>query len=88
MKFELEIPDYNKHQGLRLIWEEGFRIDVKQQDIGSIVIKANEAGLLSLARHFITLSNSSVPNGYHIHFDDMNSLEDGSCELIIEKGTE
>lgn len=37
------------------------------------------------ARHLLTLAQDSVPSGTHIHFDDLNSLEDGSIGLIIEK---
>jgi hypothetical protein len=85
MKLEIEIPDYNERNGLELKWEDGFEIEVKEQSSGCIVIKANEAGLISLARHLLALSVSSIPTGYHLHFDDLNSLEDGSYELIIEK---
>ena len=41
--------------------------------------------MISLSRHLLTLAQDSVPSGTHIHFDDLNSLEDGSIGLIIEK---
>jgi hypothetical protein len=85
MKLEIEVPDYNKSNGMKLKWEDGFKIEVKEQSSRSVLIKANKAGLFSLARHLLALSVSSIPTGYHLHFDDLNSLEDGSCELIIEK---
>jgi hypothetical protein len=85
MKLEIEIPEYNESNGMKLEWEDGFKIEVQEQSPRSILIKANKAGLFSLARHLLALSVSSIPAGYHLHFDDLNSLEDGSCELVIEK---
>jgi hypothetical protein len=31
------------------------------------------------------LAQQDIPLGYHAHFDDINSLEEGSCQLIVEK---
>lgn len=73
---------------MELKWKDGFLIEVTLPSSGGVVITANDAGLISLANHLLMLSNSSVPNGYHLHFDELNSLEDGSCELIIEKKKE
>ena len=63
-------------------WTEGFRISVKT-DKKEVTISANREGLLSLARHLKALADG-VP-GDHIHFDEYNSLEEGSAELIIER---
>jgi hypothetical protein len=41
--------------------------------------------LISLAIHLLTLAQENVPVGSHCHFDEHNSLEHGSKELIIEK---
>lgn len=84
MKIEFSVPDYNVEEGLSYDWEDGFEITAKVEDSG-IYIKANRAGLISLARHLLTLAQESVPSGHHMHFDDLNSLEDGSQELVIEK---
>ncbi len=48
-----------------------------------IVISANKEGMLSLAKQLTELAEG-VP-GDHIHYDEHNSLEDGSKELIIER---
>ena len=48
-------------------------------------IIANKEGLTSLANHLLNLAQDNVPRGYHLHFDESNSLKDGSSELIIEK---
>lgn len=84
MKTIVDIPDYNVERGLSLTWQDGFFIIVEIAD-DKTLIKANSAGLISLANHLLTLAQSEVPAGHHIHYDDMNSLEDGSSELIIEK---
>ena len=85
MKFCIDIPDY-KGKGLSLVWEENFilkaRIGTKNENA---IISGNSEGLISLARHLLLLAQPNVSAGHHYHFDDLNSLEQGSCELIIEK---
>ena len=63
-------------------WIDGFSINVNAR--GNVVtLSANRQGLLSLAKHLMTLSQE--PAGSHIHYDPHNSLEEGSDELVIEK---
>jgi hypothetical protein len=83
MELKVNIPEYSG-SGLRSEWEDGFEIAVKC-DRENIVILANKAGLLSLAKQLLTLAQDNVPPGFHLHFDTYNSLEEGSTELIIEK---
>lgn len=83
LKTEIEIIPYNSEKGIEFNWEYGFEINTSFDK--EILISANKAGLISLARHLLTLAQDSVPSGTHIHFDDLNSLEDGSIGLIIEK---
>jgi hypothetical protein len=84
MELKLEIPDYNIESGISYNWERNFVIETSYRN-GQIHIKANKEGLISLANHFLNIAQESVPTGHHMHFDDINSLEDGSIELIIEK---
>ena len=63
-------------------WVDGFSIKVKVES-GNVVISANKEGLLSLASQLMTLADEVA--GSHCHYDEYNSLEEGSCELIIEK---
>jgi hypothetical protein len=84
MKITMEIPDYDPHKGFKYIWEYGFEISTEVRS-NTIQISANKEGLISLAKHLLTLSEMPV-NG-HIHYDEFNSLEDGSIELIIERVT-
>jgi hypothetical protein len=83
MIVQIEIPDYEG--GLRLDWEPGFIISVKPGLESSVVIRANTAGLISLARHLLLLAQPDVPIGDHYHFDSWNTLEKGSIELITDK---
>ena len=84
MKVELEVPQYSPSEGLQLKWEQGFTIRVHAKG-EQVVIGANRAGLVSLARHLLELAQSQVPDGYHFHLDSSNALEDDSLELVIEK---
>ena len=68
---------------MTLDWLDGFTIEVRIDDGKTAVISANREGLLSLAMQLTALADQ-VP-GSHIHYDEYNSLEDGSSELIIEK---
>ena len=63
-------------------WVDGFEIRVSVEH-GEAVISANKEGLLSLAQQLTALAEETA--GSHIHYDDYNSLEEGSAELTIEK---
>lgn len=79
-----KLPKYSSNVGLKLDWVNGFEIRSNASE-GDMIIKANQEGLLSLANHLTNLAQSDVPAGTHIHLDSLNSLEDGSDEIIIEK---
>ena len=70
--------------GLHLEWYHGFEISVTESQ-GEVVIRANEAGLISLAQHLLTLAEHAVPAGSHIHMDASRELEDGSLDLVLER---
>ena len=84
MEIKLNIPEYSPDTGIKSEWQDGFEIKVQNEE-GETVIVANKAGLISLAKQLLTLAQDVVPTGSHLHFDDYNSLEQGSTELIIEK---
>ena len=67
---------------MEIRWVDGFSISVRIDD-GKAIVSANRDGLLSLAAQLTELAE--LPEGMHIHYDDHNSLENGSSELIIEK---
>lgn len=63
-------------------WIDDFEIQVKIEN-GITIVSANREGLLSLAEQLMALADG-VP-GDHIHYDEYNSLEPGSSEMIIER---
>ena len=67
---------------MTIAWVDGYEIKAAAEK-GEIVISANREGLLSLAKQLTTLADG-VP-GDHIHYDEHNSLEAGSVDMIIEK---
>jgi hypothetical protein len=81
---QVAVPDYLPGEPLRFVWEDGFRIEL-DTSAGEVVIRANAAGLISLAQHCLVLAQARVPPGHHIHLTDSVELEPGSGDLIIEK---
>lgn len=73
--------------GFHYNWLDHFKIELFIED-DTVIIRANKEGLESLAKHLFLLSQDFVPNHYHLHYDNMNSFEDGSNALIIEKNNE
>ena len=63
-------------------WIDGFRIRVSINS-NTAVISANKEGLISLAKQLAALAEEAP--GDHIHYDEYNSLEEGSSELVIER---
>lgn len=86
-QYAIKTLDYCAEKGLQLQWEKDFAISVTTLE-NEVTIRANKSGLISLARHLLTLAQDSVPKYSHIHLDEYNSLEEGSAELIIQKDTE
>ena len=64
-------------------WMEGFKVSVNMFTDHEVTISANKEGLLSLACQLKALAEG-MP-GDHIHYDENNSLEKGSLDLVIEK---
>ncbi len=67
---------------MNINWIDGFEISVNH-DNDEVVISANKEGLLSLAGQLTALAEGEP--GDHIHYDENNSLDEGSVELIIER---
>lgn len=84
MQVSIGVPEYSPQEGIRLEWDYGFTLEVKLEH-GEVVIRANSAGLISLARHLLVLSQPTVQVGNHIHLDPSASLEDNSLALTLEK---
>ena len=63
-------------------WIDGsvIRVDADKKEV---TLSANKEGLLSLAGQLMALAEG-MP-GDHFHYDEYNSLEEGSAEMIVEK---
>jgi len=83
-KREIDVGSYDPKEGMTFTWVDGFEIEVRQ-DGDAVHIRANAAGLTSLAQHLMTLAQIGVPSGNHVHLDSGRELEDGSLDLIIER---
>jgi hypothetical protein len=80
----VKIGSYSSDRGLGLEWSPGFEIEIQAHST-EIVIRANKAGLISLAQHILTLADDSVPSGTHVHLDATRELKDSSLDLVIER---
>lgn len=84
MKVTIDLPECNASTGFRYKWEKDFQIRVDHSE-NEIVISANKEGLISLANHLLLLSQENFSEGFHLHLDDTNSLEENSVPLVIQK---
>lgn len=84
MEIISDVPKYDKNRGISYAWTDGFEIQTSIEN-GVICINANKEGLLSLANHLLNLAQDEIPPHHHMHFDEFNSLEDGSIHMIINK---
>ena len=64
-------------------WVDGAEIRVTVEN-DAVTMTANKEGLLSLAAQLAALAEAAP--GSHIHYDEHNSLEEGSVEMIVERG--
>ena len=67
---------------MQIQWIDGFEITVKCVN-DTATISANREGLLSLSQQLAILADGIA--GDHIHYDEYNSLEKDSSELIVVK---
>jgi hypothetical protein len=88
MKVEIDIPDFLPDEVLDVPFEDGAIIEgYRSQYDDAIGIRANSAGLISLAKHLLELSQECVSSGAHIHYNNeyLESLSSESVEIIIDK---
>jgi hypothetical protein len=84
---EVEVAVYDPALGVGTWWEDDtiLRAEVWESPEKTVVISGNPAGLVSLARHLLTLAQESVPDGRHLDFDTYCGwLEEGSAAIRIE----
>ena len=82
MNWDLDTEPYDS-RGIRLRWDPDAEIEFKGGPVGNL--RCNRAGLVTFARHLLTLAQDGVPPGSHLHLDSSNGLVDGSSEIIVER---
>lgn len=83
MEFRYLVPDYDENQGVQREPQGDSRILVKVL-ADTVVIQSNSEGLITLAKHLLTLAQPHVPDGLHFHYDAGDQLEVGSASLVLE----
>ncbi|MFG1622110.1 hypothetical protein [Kribbella sp. NPDC049227] len=83
MDVVISVPEYDVQRGLRVEWEDGFEIGV-DVDRAEVRVVANRVGLVSLARHLLTLAQAEVSSGTHLHLTADQEL-DSAVDLILER---
>ena len=83
MKITLDIPDYDG-DGLDVIWENGAKYAINIA-YNSVVISADKAALVSIAKQMLYMAYNDLPGGSHVHYDSFFTKINGEYELVIEK---
>lgn len=79
MQFSFAVPSRPQQ-----VWEADYSIEVMVQE-GEVLVRANQAGLISLAKQLLALAYApDAPEGFHYHYDPGVSLTDDSVPLVIE----
>lgn len=58
---------------------------IRVEDTNGLVITANAAGYITLARIFLQLSKDEFAGGVACRLDDVTGLEKGSEDLLLER---
>ena len=83
---EVEIMPYDRSRGVVSWHLHEERIEVRAGGDGTVAIRANQEGLLGLARELLTLAQDGVPDGSNVYLMSMGqapTLEPGSSSLHI-----
>jgi hypothetical protein len=80
----IEVGTYDEEKGLHLVWTPDFLIEVVAGP-REVTIKANRAGLRTLAAHLLALAGEDVPPGVHIHLEPGLELEPESSPMVFDR---
>ena len=84
MKIVVDIPDYDGN-GIDVIWSDDskFKIELGNNEV---IISANQAGLISVAKQLLYMAYSDLNEGAHVHFDSFfTKMNPDDIELVIER---
>ncbi|MFC9238261.1 hypothetical protein ACFTZK_17645 [Streptomyces decoyicus] len=83
MDLVMSLPEHRAGEGLQFAWDDDFEIEMEAGPT-EVVIRANRAGLTSLARHLLTLAQQGVHEGSHIHLTADQEIE-SQIDLVLER---
>ncbi|MET7796738.1 Imm32 family immunity protein [Streptomyces decoyicus] len=83
MDLVISVPEHRVGEGLQFAWDDDFEMEMAVGPT-EVVIKANRAGLTSLARHLLTLAQQGVHEGSHIHLTADQEIE-AQLDLVLER---
>ena len=87
-KVEIEVPYLESGNAILTSWEDNYRLKTSFS-FGEFSLRGNREGLITLARHLLTLALNDVGLGAHIHYADyLDSLEEGDVPFVIAKLTD
>jgi hypothetical protein len=86
MECVVDVPEKRDGEGMRFVWDPGYEIAIAVTG-SEISIRANRAGLVSLARHLLTLAQESARVGSHVHLTAGQEI-DSEFDLILELSEE
>lgn len=84
MIYSIQVPEYDVAEGIEFEWDDDSRVEIRMSG-QDVTVYANTPGLISLARHLLTLAQQDVPSGRHIHLSSWSGLAEGSAELTWQK---
>lgn len=84
MKVDVDIIPYSEEDCICLEYVPG--ADIKMDNCcNSLTIHANAEGLIFLAKMCLTLAQSDMPKGSHIHLDGFDFIHGDTFDLTIER---
>lgn len=83
MELKINIPDYDG-DAMDVIWQDNSYYSTEVFD-DEILIKANSAGLISIAKQMLYMAYNDLSKGSHVHYDRFFTKMNNKYSLIIEK---
>jgi hypothetical protein len=83
----VDVIEYAPSRGLISDWDDEtvLRVETLDSPPNTVLISGNRAGLTSLARHLLTLTQAKAQRGAHLDLDDYSGwFEEGSAGVRIE----
>lgn len=83
MELKINIPDYDG-DAMDVVWQDNSYYSTEVFD-DEILIKANSAGLISIAKQMLYMAYNDLLKGRHVYYDQFFTKMNNKYSLIIEK---